>query len=1229
MFANNYTSSIVRNQLPEFIRTDHPNFVNLLEKYYQYMEQEGKTTYVGRRLYDYMDLDTTRADLLKYFKATIIPSFPEETELSQEKLIKAARDFYAKKGTPDGFRFLFRVLYNQEIEVYFPKEDILRASDGKWKLPQALRISIADTSSAVLGGNVNVFASSANTVNANGINFLTSNFTANSYIRIGSEKRKITEVAANYLRVNIPFAANGGLQYYDSETIYKLTLSEYNDFDFNLIERRKGYGEISKTSCIIESAVRTVDKDTGREIVEIYISNVNKPFQTNENLVVNYYDPDTETTKTFSSKIIALISNISLSRNRFGVVQSGARYKVGDPVVFFGGLNQSSDEAVKAVATVKEVSTGTLDSVSLVKSGYYFRDYPNSAVRIIDSAGIGANLLIDGILEDGGSNSASFAFNTDSIFFKKDLTIDSSYNFENVGANNINLTVGIGNTTTSINLNTTNFVASSVNDYYKSHILQVFAGTGASGAVNTAKITAYNGTTKVATLSPALTTAPNGTSKVRIFANAQTEIGRASSYETYTLGKISFLNLVNRGSFFEGVPEFDPISLYQTDYSELTGFYYIPIGQMGNYNKTLKTIELDYANSSYSFSDGFYTGARLFIDVGETSHYVTVVDYVVSGSAKTLYLDRTFDNNINNLNAGNFRYFLDFRGDVRDTGKLGAVEILNGGTGYSSGDKLIFIGTGYNGTASLTVSGGVITGVTLTDRGEGYVERPTAQVVSSSGGVSTGSGAAFAVYTLSDGEEIGATTSGIGEIRSFDLSNRGYDYTSTPVVSLKIADIISNNLSASDIVISGDAVWQGGSTNVDATFTGIVDEVYRPNETLSIIRIFNYNGTFDATSPLKINTATQNIVTNVFQTTGSYSFNNINPATSREYPYFYGNGLAKANAEFSSGLIKYQGYYLNTDGHISADKKIQNKNYYHNFSYEIQSEKQLKDYKETMYKVAHPAGMHLLSKYLMKDVLGFNITSKSNTHTYLTVGEGNPSITSLWNTANVTSSYALFDSYAVDDIVIINASSSNPPLRQYARKIASIPNSTKAILESPASAIGDGRLIIEDSNNLIRIHGNTYPLSHTFGELFGGFVLASWNQIKIGIPGSSVSETVSSVTGNVITISTGFSYDDPASVSNLVSYTINSSAGDGLLRLDNPNDGNVTVVGNSSVLSISNGDTIEFSFNRLWSISVDSYSGNVMTTDYSGSYSSNNTVYLHGNDYNGSRDYLIIRTSEY
>jgi hypothetical protein len=1019
MFSNNYTSSLISGQLPEFVRQDHPNFVTLLEKYYEYMEQTDKATYVGKRLYDYMDVDSTRADLLQYFKNKIIPSFPEETQLSKQKLIKAARDFYDKKGTPDGFKFLFRVLYGQEIDVYFPKEDILRASDGKWKLPQALRISVADTSTLVSGGNVNVAIATANVIAANGLNFINANIVANSYIRIGTEKRKVVSVGSSSMTVDIPFAYVSGTQIYDTADLYKLTLSEYDNFDFNLLERRKGIGSVSKASCIIESAVRSVDKNSGREIVELYVSNIKKGFETNENIEITYIDPASNATLSFSSKIISLISNINLYRNRFGIVQSGSRYKVGDPVVFYDGLS-NSDEAIKAVANVKSVSVGTLDSVTLTSPGYYFRSYANSIVRIEDATGIGANLLI-GAVSSHVSNSAAFKFNTDSIYYKRNIALNAAdYTFDNLAS-----------------------------------------------------------------------------------ATASSQIGLALAYDTYTLGEITFLNLANRGSFFEAVPAFDPVSVYDTDYSTDVGFVAIPVNSVSNYNKTLKTIQLP---AGFSSVNGFYTGARLFIDVGATAHYSLIIDY--DGATKTAYLDRAFENNITNLNAANFSYFLDFRGDVRSTGKLGAIEILNGGTNYTSGDKIQFIGTGYDAAASLTVTAGVITGVTLSNRGEGYVERPTCLVVSSSGGTSTGSGAAFVAYTLSDGEQIDATTSGIGEIQSFNLMERGYDYISTPVVSLKVADILTNDLPSTALVVSGDVVWQGGATNENATFTAIVDDIYRPDNTRTIIRLFDYNGTFDATSQLKINTASENVSTTPLVATASYSFKNVHLAASRDYPYFYGNGLAKANAVFASGLIKYEGYYLNTDGHISADKKLQNKDYYHNFSYEIQSEKPLSEYKKTMYDVAHPAGMQLLSKYVMSDELNLDLTVDSQLDRTITPGSGETlrTVSSSYNDANVTFSGSVTN-VAVDDYVVIN--SSDTEQRQYVKKITYAYSTSKFGIESPIGGLVDGRLTTNGTNKVV-VTGNTYPVSNT---LAAGDVIAFYL-------GSNLTRTIASggIDGNTITL---------------------------------------------------------------------------------------------------------------
>lgn len=1202
MFANNYISTIVENQLPEFIRSDHPNFVALFKRYYEYLEQNGKTLNVNKQLYDYMDVDTTRSDLIQYFKSKIIPNFPEQTELSTAKIVKAARDFYTKKGTPDSFKFIFRVLYGQEADVYFPKEDILRASDGKWKQPQSLRLSFSDTSTLVTGGNVNVAGATANVVSANGINLVTKGITVNSYIRIGDHKRKVINVhptGANLL-VEIPFANTSTTSLiYDSQKLFKITLSEYTNFNTKLLEKRQGIGEISRTTCIIEKAALTIDEETGREIVELYISNVKRLFESGENLIVPYVD-ENGNNKTFKSKIVSLISNLTLFRNRFGVVQTGRKYVTGDPVVIYGGLADSPD-AVKAIAVVNNVSTGSIESVDLINAGYLFRETPDSLIRVNSTSGVGANVLIAGIWDDV-ANSATIEFNTDSILYRNDIFLNDpdGYDFDNVTAY-INLTSGSGNTTTSVNLNTATYVANTTTNYYNGYLIRVVAGLGSDGSgskVNTAYINSYSGTTKIAQISPLravrgtvnitsgsavvtgnttgangtaflsdaiqghytylqgknisidgqvrnvvsvtndfsltvnaaftvsntntklfansqLTVAPGATSNLLITVGSETPLSRAFSYDSILLGKIRSLDLKDGGSFFQTPPTFDAISLHDSDYSLDQQFFVIPKGNFSDYNPNGNppSIRLSSSTPSYSLANGFYTGTRLFLDVGDTAHYATVVDYVVtnpatSANVKTIYLDKKFENNINPTNILNYNLFFDFRPDVRGSGKLGTLLLKKGGTGYSVTDNVVFVGTGYGANAYLTVSGGVITAITMDNRGEGYSAPPTI-LIKNGANLSTGTGAELEVLLLSDGEELVAGTGDIGRIQDFKIINRGFDYANTPVVSLKVADILTDNLAAGKIILEGDYVWQGGITNVGATFSATVDGSYRPDSTnTAVIRVFNYSGSIDTTQPLKVATVGGNLTLNISTQNAIISFNDTNDAVERKYPFFYGDGLAKANAEFLNGLIKYSGFYLNTDGFLSADKKLENKDYYHNFSYEISSEKSLDEYKETINRVAHPAGMHLLSKYIAKNIVANKNTIKSNVHISndLESTNANTSFSSNIFYGNVASQFN--STVNIGDIVVINTTATEQ-FRRYSRLVANVVNNTTLWLESPIGGLGDGKIRTTSSCNEIVVYSNSSAVTES---------IKNGDNIRFKITNTTYDRQIVSISGNTVTL---------------------------------------------------------------------------------------------------------------
>jgi hypothetical protein len=136
--------NLVSNQLPDFIRNENPKFVLFLEKYYEWMSNSNNAIGQTEELYNSKDLDLISSTYLEEVVKEVLPYFPKEILLDKSKFLKHAGQYYRSKGSLDSLKFLFRLLYNEDIEIYFPKEQILKLSDGKWVLPLALRVETGD-----------------------------------------------------------------------------------------------------------------------------------------------------------------------------------------------------------------------------------------------------------------------------------------------------------------------------------------------------------------------------------------------------------------------------------------------------------------------------------------------------------------------------------------------------------------------------------------------------------------------------------------------------------------------------------------------------------------------------------------------------------------------------------------------------------------------------------------------------------------------------------------------------------------------------------------------------------------------------------------------------------------------------------------------------------------------------------------------------------------------------
>lgn len=133
-------SSQIESQFPGFIREEGPQFVSFLKAYFEYLEQPGNAGNAVRSIQDNQDIDRTVDEFVEYFRREFMKDIPKDALADQRLLTKHIKQFYLSRGTPESYRFLFRALYNKEIDFYYPGDDILRVSDGRWLKEAKLRV---------------------------------------------------------------------------------------------------------------------------------------------------------------------------------------------------------------------------------------------------------------------------------------------------------------------------------------------------------------------------------------------------------------------------------------------------------------------------------------------------------------------------------------------------------------------------------------------------------------------------------------------------------------------------------------------------------------------------------------------------------------------------------------------------------------------------------------------------------------------------------------------------------------------------------------------------------------------------------------------------------------------------------------------------------------------------------------------------------------------------------
>jgi len=417
------------------------------------METTGQPTYQAKNVLTYDDIDQTTSDFIDYFTNDFLPYFPEDALIDKARAVKLAKQMYQAKGTPASFQFLFRVLYNSDVDIFYTRDAVLRASDGIWYVPKSVKLSSTDPNFLniknlrLFGETTKSIATVENTVFASGktevfISNIERLFQSGEYVRVVDNNNQPVLFNGNILRAKI---------------VGQISQITVNPTHRGLLYQAGNpvvvYGGLDSPTG--NGAVAVIGSTTTGSIQRINVLNGGYGYRPNPNTVLNITnaptavaivgsvntDPALEANVTFAvhdtislKRFITIgntnydFSNVAISNANTTLVNafsfmSFPTYPISSVIVENGGGGISKLPVCTAdsiyqtdVGTNADVEAiGILAPIQIINGGNGY--VANDRINIIGGSGYGAHANVTSVAANGQILSVSYVNANDGTYF--------------------------------------------------------------------------------------------------------------------------------------------------------------------------------------------------------------------------------------------------------------------------------------------------------------------------------------------------------------------------------------------------------------------------------------------------------------------------------------------------------------------------------------------------------------------------------------------------------------------------------------------------------------------------------------------------------------------------------------------------------------------------------------------------------------------------------------------
>jgi len=412
----NTLSLIVRQQLPEYIRSEYETFVLFVEAYFAWMDKPGNTTNISKNMLSNMDLDTTQLDdFITFFTKQFLPLFPPQYLTNPTFFIQHAKEFYRAKGTNKSVKLLFRLLFQQDIDIFFPKDSILRSSESGWKQSRSLRLDGTMWTIQVADGITKRFRA-----------LDTSRTVTPSLYLNGVLQTLNTHYTHSTNEPWFSFLSTPTVGY-EVKAVYQGT-DFISHFGTNEIVA-KFVGQTSGASAISE----TLQQVTEDGITQLDLE-VTKPlgiFSQFELVRGRWtYDVNAAQHLDIYGQLVSYLRDIV-------IVDGGTRYNVGDTVVISGGF-----PVIAATATVDSIFSALISNITVLVGGAGYQ--PGQSAYITSTPNTGLNAFVLSVDTSEAVHPNSYPMNQDVLtLWANTVMSNSDYYFTSSVSENVNSLMSI------------------------------------------------------------------------------------------------------------------------------------------------------------------------------------------------------------------------------------------------------------------------------------------------------------------------------------------------------------------------------------------------------------------------------------------------------------------------------------------------------------------------------------------------------------------------------------------------------------------------------------------------------------------------------------------------------------------------------------------------------------------------------------------------------------------